>query len=164
MLPEKAERIALQYQLTKAISHFELIVGSFHDAGDKYLPNSCFHALAHRMRAPVPSVEIANNTDSLGVWSPHREDATSMTVDLSQVSAEFLVNLVVVPLLKQMHVQFAKNLTERIRIAKLDLLPGPRRDLEQVIERLLYSRQLRFEETFVGNLGRRKMALRVISI
>src|SRR6202022_2667822 len=125
MLPEKGKRIALQTHLAKTIPHFELIVGFFYDAGDKYLPNSCFHALAHRMRAPVPSVEIANNTDSLGVWSPHREDATRMTVDLSKVSAEFLVNLVVVPLLKQMHVQFAQNRTERIRIAKLDLLPGP---------------------------------------
>src|SRR5262245_17599154 len=103
VLPEKTYRVALQYDLPETIPDLELVMRTFDDPWNKYLPDSRFYAFSHRMGPPIPSVEIAHDADSLCIRGPNRKTATSMTIDLSQVSAKFVVNLVVVSLLVQMH-------------------------------------------------------------
>src|SRR6516164_245370 len=119
MLAEKPAWIALQHDLTKAIPDLEFIVGSFHNPWDKKLPNARLYPSSHRMASPIPSVKISNYADSLSIWRPNRKSATGMTVYLGQVSAKLLINLVMVSLLVQMHIQFTKNCTVGIGIAEL---------------------------------------------
>src|SRR5262245_51685743 len=108
------------------------------------------------MRPPIPSVEIAHDADSLRLGGPNRETATRMTIDLSQVSAKFVVNLIMISLLVQMHIQFTQNRTVGIGVAELDRLTGPGCDLQQIIECLGDVGELCLKKAFVGNFGRRE--------
>src|ERR1700736_3775106 len=164
MLPVETERITFQYQLAKGISHLKLVMGPFSHAWDEDFPNSGFDPFSHRMTSAIPAVEIAYDADTLRIGTPDGKGCAWMSVDLGQVSAEFLVDVIVVALLKKVHVKFTKNRTIGIRVTKLESLSGPGSDLQQIVERFFYANQRRFEQALVGDAVRWKMTFCVMPV
>src|ERR1700761_4136418 len=105
VLAVESERIAFQDDLTKTVSHFELVMGSFGHARDKNFPDSGFDPFSHRVASTVPAVEIADNANSLGVGRPDRKACPGMPVDFGEMSTELFVNIVVIALLVEVHVK-----------------------------------------------------------
>src|SRR5260370_41436264 len=135
VLAKESERIAFQDNLTEAIPQFEFVVGLFNDAWNKNLPDPRLQAFSHRMRPTIPAVEIPYDAYSLCVRRPNGKTHTCMSVDFGQMCAQFFINLVMVPLPIQVHIQFAENGSVRIWIADLEALSGPGSDLQQIVER-----------------------------
>src|SRR6266446_1257526 len=151
MLAVKRERIAFQNDLTRAIAHFKFIVSPFADLRNEDFPNSGFRPLSHGINSSIPSVEIANYGNPLRIRSQNRKDYPVVTVYLGQVSTQFLVNLVVIPLAKKMHIQLAEKSSERIGIGDLEAVTSPTIDFQKVIKSRLGPFKFGFEETFFRN-------------
>src|SRR5260221_5775628 len=112
MLAIKRERIAFQNDLTRAVTQFKFIVSAFANLRNEDFPNSGFRSLSHGINSSIPSIEIADYGNPLRIGSPDRQDDSVVAIDLGQVSAHFLVNLIVSPLAKKMHIQFAEQSSE----------------------------------------------------
>ena len=145
VLAIESERITFQNDLAKTVSHFEFVMGPFCDAWDKDFPDPGFDPFSHRMASAIPAVEITYDADALGVGTPNGKSCAGVPVDLGQMSAEFFVDIVVVALLEEVHVQLTENRTIGVRIANLEGLSGPGSDLQQVIECFRHSGERRFK-------------------
>ena len=88
-------------------------------AGDEYLPHARFDALAHRMPAAVPLIELAHHADALGVRRPHHEGDPVDAVDLGRVRAQPLVDLAMAALGEQVDVEVAQHRREPIGVLRL---------------------------------------------
>src|SRR6202166_2194936 len=117
VLPIESERVAFQDDLPKAGSHFNLVMSSFRHTWDEDLPDPSFDPFSHGMAPAVPAVEITYDADALRIGGPDGKSRTCVPVDLGQVRAQFLVDIIVVTFLVEVHVQLAENGTIGVRIA-----------------------------------------------
>src|SRR5258708_17880431 len=131
MLAIKRERIAFQNDLTPAVTQFKFIESAFADLRNEDFPNSGFRSLSHGINSSIPSIEIADYGNPLRIASPYRKDDSVVPIDHAQASAHFLVNLIVSPLAKKMHIQFSAQSSERICIRTLGACTMPKSDIEQ---------------------------------
>ena len=88
---------------------------------DEQLPDAGAAERAHRVQAPVPGVEIADEVDARGVRRPDGEGDARDAVHDPQVRAEDLPELLVRPLADQVQVQVAEGREEAVGVAALEL-------------------------------------------
>ena len=85
--------------------HFELVGGRPARARDEGFPVAGLLERAHRVRAAVPAVEVADDVDAARVRRPHREVHAADAVVLDDARAEFLERLKVSALTEEMKVE-----------------------------------------------------------
>ncbi len=69
------------------------------------------------MQPPVPAVEVADDRDRARVRRPDRERGAGDAVELADVRAEPLVELLVAALAREVQVELAERRQERVRVA-----------------------------------------------
>src|SRR4029077_13287944 len=84
---------------------------------DEELPDPRGAERAHRVQAPVPRGEVADDRDRPRAWRPDRQRGAGGALDLAHVGAEQLVQVLVAALERQVEVQLAERGEERVRIA-----------------------------------------------
>ncbi len=131
----EGQRVALQAQPSLLRPELELVLRALADAGDEQLPDPGLAERAHRVQAPVPGVEVADDRDGAGVRSPDREGGADHSVELADVRAEPLVQLLVAALHGEVEVELAERRQERVRIADGERVAVRVLDLELVLER-----------------------------
>jgi hypothetical protein len=87
-----------------------------------------------------------------------------VAIDLSQVSTQLFVNLVVVPFAVQVHVQVAQHLAIRECVTDLKCLTGPVCDFQQIVKSLPRILNVCLEHSFLGNPFSRKPTFRLAAI
>src|SRR5438034_6258625 len=88
----KAEWIGLvDAVLREARFDAVLVEGALADAGDESLPDAGRAAWMQWRGFWIPLVELADNTDHIGIRRPDGECRPGLTVDFGEVRAEFLV-------------------------------------------------------------------------
>ena len=95
VLPIKGERIALQHRGAPAVLHLEFVVRPLRHAGDENLPDAAVHQLAHRVNAPVPAIEIADDTDALRIGRPDVKGRPLDAANIAHVRAEMFVEFLI---------------------------------------------------------------------
>src|SRR5438445_1548135 len=88
-LEEKSVRIGLQADLPVQTFNLKLVVRAFADAGNKNFPYAGSSERTQRMTTAVPVVEIAHDTDALGIGRPNGKTGPVHPVDGAQLRAEF---------------------------------------------------------------------------
>jgi len=78
------------------------------DRWNEYFPDAIARVQAHDMPSPIPLVEVADDAYSRRVWRPDREARAGNAQKLRGVRAEFLVDVAIGPLAKQVEVHFAQ--------------------------------------------------------
>ena len=74
---------------------------------------------AHRVQAPVPGVEVADDRDRARATAPRRRTPCPVTPSISRdVRAELLVELLVAALADQVQVELAERRQEAVRVAQ----------------------------------------------
>ena len=112
--------IALELQLA-AVARVELVLVELAGAelGHEQLPDARAAAHAHRVIAPVPVIERADDADALGVRRPDREADAAHAGDRALVSAEEAVRVDVAAARESCEVVFVDLERERVRIVAL---------------------------------------------
>ena len=119
----EGQRVGFQRQQSAVRAlDLELIELAAVQAGQEQLPHAGLDALAHRVAAAVPVVEVADHADPPGIRRPHGEADALDAVDLDQLRAEPLVDLEMRALRQQMHVDVAEDRREAVWIVELDRL------------------------------------------
>ena len=131
----EGERVALQAQAAVLRPDLELVLRSLLDAGDEQLPDPGRAERAHRMQAPVPGVEVADDRDRARVRRPDREGGAGDPVQLADVRAEPLVEVLVAALHGEVEIELAERRQERVRVADGERVPVGVLHLELVLER-----------------------------
>ncbi len=98
------------------------------------------------MQAAVPRVEVADDGNRARVRRPHGERGAGDAVELADVRAELLVQLLVAALHDEMQVELAERRQERVRIAQRERVAVRILDLDLVLERQLRLREHRLPE------------------
>jgi hypothetical protein len=80
------------------------------------------------------------------------------------MSAQFLVDLIVITLAKEVHIQLAQERSKRVRVCDLELFAGPSIDFEEVIEPRAGSFEPGFKETFLRDSLSGKTPFLVVAI
>ena len=113
----EAERVGLERQQSRLPpEHLVLVERALADPGHEDLPDAAVDALAHRVAAAVPGVEIADHRDARGVRRPDGEmHAVDAFVD-DQVRAEPVVEPDVRALDQQIVVDRAEHRAEGVGI------------------------------------------------
>src|SRR5207249_5702332 len=143
---------------------FIFVDGVFLELREENFPDARGAASAHGMDADVPAVEVANDADALCAGSPDREVNAPNAFKCYDVSAEFLVSVVMAAFAHEVEVEFAQHNGKSIRVENLEGIPEVRASLNLVTARRGRSGLVRgpssFEEAFrakfdrVGNFGR----------
>src|SRR5262249_27183148 len=115
-------------------ANLELVALPFLDAGEEDLPHTRWSKTAHRMQPPVPTVEVADDADAIGVGRPHTEVDSIRFADPHQVRAELVINARVLALRKQVHVVFGDDTSVAIRVVDLDRVSTGTRDAQAIVE------------------------------
>src|SRR4029077_7936864 len=110
------DRIGLQPQPDVPRPDLELVLRPLVLGWYEELPDPRGAERAHRVQAPVPRVEVADDRDRPRVWRPDRERGADDALDLAHVGAEQLVQVLVAALERQVEVQLAERGEERGRI------------------------------------------------
>ena len=97
-------------------------------------------------RRPSQRVEVADDGDRARVRRPDRERGAGDAVDLADVRAEPLVELLVAALHREVEVELAERRQERVRVAQRERVPVRVLDLELVLERQRRLRQQRLPQ------------------
>jgi hypothetical protein len=129
VLPIESKRITFQNNLAKTISHFEFVMSPFDDSRDKDLPDPALDPFSHWMASTIPAVEIAYDADALSIGTPHAKRGAGVPIDLGQMGAELFVDIIVVALLKEVHVQLPEDWTIGVGVARPRGLSRPGSDL-----------------------------------
>ena len=140
------ERIGLQPQPSFLRPELELVLRPFVHAGDEQLPDPRRAERAHRVQAAVPGVEVAHDGDRARVRRPDGERGADHAVELADVRAEPLVEVLVAALHGEVEVELAERRQERVRVADGEDVAVRVLDLELVLERQLRLRQQRLPE------------------
>src|SRR5688572_5450726 len=111
----------------------ELVELAAVEVGQEQLPHAGLDALAHRVSAAVPIVEVADHADPPGIRRPHREADAFDAIHLDQLRAEALVDLEMRSLRQQMHVDIAQDRRKAVWIVELDR-PGRQRETQPVVD------------------------------
>ena len=103
------ERVGLQHRVSVGAEHFELVGGALLEPGNERFPVAGLLQHAHRMRATVPAVEVADDVDAAGVWRPHREVHAAHALVLDDARAQLLERLEVGALAEQVKVEVGQH-------------------------------------------------------
>ncbi len=142
----EGERVALQPQPAVVRPDLELVLRPLVDARDEQLPDPGRAERAHRVQAPVPGVEVADDRDRARVRRPDGEGGARHAVELADVRAEPLVEVLVPALHREVEVELAEGRQERVRVADGERVPVRILDLELVLERQPRLRQQRLPQ------------------
>ena len=144
--------------------NFIFVDGVFLELREKNFPDARGAASAHGMDAAVPAVEVANDTDALCAGSPDREVNAPNAFQRYDVSAEFLVSVVMAAFAHEVEIEFAQDHGKGIGIEDFKRVAEVRASLNLVAAGGRRSGLVRwpsgFEEAFrakfnrVGNFGR----------
>src|SRR5437016_4235294 len=144
--------------------NFKFVDGVFLELREKNFPDARGAASAHGMDAAVPAVEVANDADALCAGSPDREVNAPSAFKRYDVSAEFLVSVVMAAFAHEVEIELAQHNGKSIRIESFERIAEVRAPLNLVTARRRRSGLVRwpgsFEEAFrtkfnrVGNFGR----------
>src|SRR5262249_59540458 len=124
-LEDPGVRIHLVQQMTAARPDLELVAGAIREVGYEDLPDAQRDELAHRVHAPVPSVDVADDADPLGVRRPDREAHARATPDLHLAAAELLPCPVARALAQQVQVELAQDLPDLVGAVHVEADPAP---------------------------------------
>ncbi len=120
VLEPRPVRIALEPELA-AVAHRDLVLVELARAelGDEQLPDARGAAHAHRMVAPIPMVERADDADALGVRRPDREAHPRHVADAPRMRAEESVSVEVVACAEALEVRRIELRRKAIRVVVL---------------------------------------------
>src|SRR5258708_20747464 len=79
----------------------------------------------HRVAAPIPAVEIADDGNAARVRRPNGKTHAWHAIHHHRVRAEALAEIAVLPLAEEVYVEFAQKRAERIGILGLLYRPAP---------------------------------------
>ena len=114
------DRVRLErQQLAGRPRHLVFVEHARADAGDEQLPHARPVALAHRVAASVPAVEVAHDGDALRVRRPDGEAHAGHALHLRRVRAQGVAEIEVAALGEQVDVQIAEHGRERVRVLGL---------------------------------------------
>ena len=99
--------------------NLKLIFSTLPNPRNKEFPDTRGSKTAHRVVAPVPVIKIADNGNPLRTRSPNCKRDTSNTIKLSQMSAHFVVCLMIIALVKEIKIILGQSWQETIRIVEL---------------------------------------------
>ena len=142
----EGERIGLQPQPSFLRPDLELVLRSFVYARHEQLPDPRRAERAHGVQAAVPGVEVAHDGDRARVRRPDGERGADRAVELADVRAEPLVEVLVAALHDEVEVELAERRQERVRVADGEDVAVRVLDLELVLERQRRLRQQRLPE------------------
>ena len=129
---EESERISLHHDVAVRVANFEFVERALAHAGNENLPHARSAETAHRMKAPVPVIEIADDTDALRIRRPDGEARAGHAIDHAQLRAELVVDLPLIAFAEEIKILFAQRRQKRIRIAHSPRLARVIRDDEVV--------------------------------
>jgi hypothetical protein len=144
----EGHRVGLQADLAVLGEDLELVVVPAPDAGQEDLPDAARAERAHRVRAAVPVVEVADDGDRLRGRRPDGERGAAHAVELEHVRAQLLPQLLVAALADEVQVELADRRQEPVRVLGRHL-PVAVGDLVGVGER-----QRRLREAGLEDAGR----------
>ena len=129
-------RVGLQRQLAVGGEDLVLVARARLDAGQEQLPDPGRAQRAHRVQAPVPGVEVADDADRASGRRPHRKRGAhhGLVGPLAHVRAEAVVHLLVAALRDQVQVELAERRQERVRVVDRERAGGAVVDLEAVVQ------------------------------
>ena len=134
------DRVGAELHVAGLRAQLVLVARAFLDTGDEELPDARRAERAHRVDAPVPVVEVADDADRARAWRPDRERRADDAVDLEHVRAELLVQLLVPPLCGEVEVELADRRQEAVRVVELDGRTARIADLGDFVDGLLACR------------------------
>ena len=138
--------IRLQPDETAAVPDFELVHFALAQAGHEEFPDPGRPEQAHRMKAAVPAVEIADDRDPAGRGCPHRERHALDPVHRAQLGAELVVDPVLVAFVEQVEILLAERRQEGIGVGELADLAAVEPGAEDIAEDVRLPRDENFEE------------------
>ncbi len=120
LLERRAVRVGLELQLA-AVARVELVLVELAgaDLGHEQLPDARAAAHAHRVIAPVPVIERADDADALGVRRPDGEADAAHAGDRALVSAEEAMRVDVTAAREACEVALVDLERERVRVVAL---------------------------------------------
>ena len=131
-LEEKPERVGVQLDVAVRVADLKFVMRALPHAGNENFPDAGRAEQAHRMKAPVPIVEIADDADALRVRRPDGEARAVNAVNRAQLRAELVVNFPLVAFAEQKQIRFAQRRQKGIRIARAARVAGLIRD-DQIV-------------------------------
>ena len=105
------------------------------DSRDENLPDSGASESPHHVASPVPCVEIPDNADALGIGRPHGKRGALDTFHLAWVRPKNLVGFQVLPLAKEVKIQFPEGRGKSIRVTDVPGRTIGQRDVDHVVPR-----------------------------
>jgi hypothetical protein len=117
LLRAERERIRLQVERAILPANLVLVEASLGKLRHEELPDARGSERAHRVQAPVPEVEVADNGDRPRRGRPDGEGRPVDAVDDTNVGAEAPVELLVSSLRGEMDVEGAERGREDVRVA-----------------------------------------------
>ena len=148
---EGTVRISFDGEMALESFNFVFIESALAEAGDENFPDAGRAENAHGVEAAVPVIEIANDTDALGVGRPNGETDTGDTVQSAEMSAEFIVDAEFVALGEEVDIHFAEGWEEGKGVAELAGVIAGIRDAEIVGENVFGIFACSFEDAFGVN-------------
>jgi hypothetical protein len=108
-LEEKSERVGVQLDVAVRVADLKFVMRTLSHAGNENFPHAGRAEQPHRMKPPVPVVEIADDADALGVWRPDGKAGAGHAINHAQLRAELLENFTLVALAEEEQVRFAQR-------------------------------------------------------
>ena len=140
------DRVGLQAEVAVGRQDLVLVAGARPDAGQEQLPHAGGAERAHRVDAPVPVVEVADDRHRPRGRRPDRERGPGDAVDLGHVRAEPIPQLLVAALAEQVHVELADRRQEAVRVFDRDRAGVAVADLELVGQRQVHALEPALED------------------
>ena len=121
-LAGKTVRVGFQAEMMpRARENLELVEGPFVEAGHENFPDAGGSTVAHRVGAPVPRVEVADDAHALRVRRPDGEVNALRAGHLAHVRAQFLVLFIVRAFAGKIEIVVGEYRRKRIRIVGFEL-------------------------------------------
>src|SRR5215212_6669106 len=101
-------RIGLEYGQTSGRAYLKLVEHTRREFRNEQLPDPGLRQHPHLVRASVPTIEVANNTNGRGLRRPDSKSNAARAAQLRHVRAEFFVDLFVFAFAEEMEIEFAE--------------------------------------------------------
>ena len=117
----EAHRVGVGFREHLAVlrPQLELVLLAGANPRDEDLPHAVRQQQAHRVDAPVPAVEVADDADAVGVGRPDREVDPGDRAAVRRVRAEFLVSAQLRALAQQVEIEVGQDPAEPVGIVHL---------------------------------------------
>ena len=143
----EAKRIGLDQDLAAAHAQLELVAVSEASDGNENLPHAADAEPAHRVHAPVPVVEVADDADAGGVGGPDGEVDAFGRAERRRMRAELVVDPGMVAFAEQIEIVVGDDASEAVRIVDLGDVAAWIRHAQPIVQvHVLSARYRRFED------------------